>query len=153
MKPLSLLLVTCAVLVAGSVSAAPALKPADDLKKLQGDWVVTAWKQNGVALDQERLDTARWSVKGDKYTFEMGGNTEEGALKVDPAKKPAAIDLAITAGSDEGKGQVGVYQVDGDTVTFCFNRPGATDRPAGVAADAENGYILMTVKRVKKKDD
>lgn len=153
MKPLSLPLVTCALLAAGHLPAAPALKGADDLKKLQGDWVVTAWTQGGRPLDQERLDTAKWSVKGDKYTFEMGGNTEEGTIKLDPGKKPAAIDLAITAGSDEGKGQVGVYQVDGDTVTFCFNRPGDTARPAGVSVEAENSYILMTVKRVKKKDD
>jgi len=124
----------------------------DDLKKLAGDWTVTAWRQSGSDLDKEDLEGSKWAVKDGKYKFELGGNEEEGTIKLDPSKKVPTIDLAITEGNDKGKEQPGIYKIDGDTVTFCFARPGAKDRPTDFTSTEDNQNILITVKR-KKKDD
>ena len=124
----------------------------DDLKKFAGDWTVSSWRQFGQDVDKDQLDTARWAVKGDKYTFEMGGNTEEGTLKLDPAKKTPTIDLHITDGADKGKDQPGIYKLDGDTLTICFAKPGAKDRPTDFTSTEGNEQILVVMKR-KKKDD
>lgn len=120
----------------------------DDLKKFAGDWTVASWKQGGNDLDREQLDTAKWSVKDDKYTFEMGGNGEEGTIKLDPSKKTPTIDLTITGGNDKGKEQPGIYKIDGDTITFCFTRPGGTDRPTDFTSTEDNN-ILIVMKRKK----
>ena len=154
MKALTPLAVALLVLAAPASDAAP--RPddkadKDGLKKLAGDWKLTSWKQSGQELPAEALDTVRWTVKGDKYTFQMGDEGEEGTLKVDPAKRPAAIDLEITSGNDKGKSQVGIYKIEADAVTFCFARPGAKDRPTEFSSTEDNGHILLTVK--KKKDD
>jgi len=146
-----------AVLLAGVVAsmAAPTLRAKDDkddVKKLEGNWVATGWTQGGQALPGEVLESIKWTVKGDKYTFAMGEDTEEGTMKIDQGKKPATVDLAITSGRDKGQDQVGIYKIDGDTITFCFNRPGAKDRPADFTSTEDNGHILLTVKRVKKDD-
>jgi uncharacterized protein (TIGR03067 family) len=125
----------------------------DDAKKMEGAWKVETWEQGGVALPAEGLEGATWTVKGDKYTFAMGGNVEEGSLKLDPAKKPATIDLDIKAGNCKGQTQAGIYKFDGDTMTFCFNRPGGTGRPTEFKSTEEGDtFIVVTLKRHKKDD-
>ena len=150
----SLFAVALGLAVGLSTVAAPGKgkEDKDDLKKLAGDWTVAAWTQGGNDLDRDRLDTAKWSVKGDKYTFEMGGNMEEGKLKLDPSKKPAVADLEITEGNDKGKGQPGIYKIDGDTITFCLAAPGGKDRPKDFTSTEDDMQILVVMKRKKKED-
>ena len=139
MKSLCLLSVALGLfLVAPSGNAAPGPKDEKaDLKKFEGNWIFASWDSNGQSLPQEFLDSCKWSVKGDKYTFEQGENKEEGSIKIDPSKKPATIDLDITSGNDKGKAQPGIYKIDGETITVCLARPG------------EKGHILVTLKRAK----
>jgi uncharacterized protein (TIGR03067 family) len=140
-------------ILAGTVAAPAAPGPKEkedksDLKKLQGDWEVTSWVQLGQELNMK----AKWSIKDDKYTLEMDANLEEGTIKIDPAKKPATIDLAISGGNCKGKDQPGIYKFDGDTIVFCFAWPGTTDRPTEFQSTAEGRTILITMKRSKKDD-
>ncbi|MBO0699048.1 MAG: TIGR03067 domain-containing protein, partial [Zavarzinella sp.] len=131
MKVLTPILVGLLALTVGAVAAPDKEKKEDkdDLKKMEGEWKVTAWEQGGNSLPAEALEGSTWTVKGDKYTFVMGTNTEEGTFKLDAGKKPPAIDLDIATGNCKGNNQVGIYKIDGDTITICFNRPGATGRP------------------------
>jgi uncharacterized protein (TIGR03067 family) len=157
MKPLSLFGVTLGsvMLSLGLLAAAPGAKDdkdKDDLKKFDGTWVFTAWDHAGEALPAEARDTAKWTIKGGKYTFEFAGMTEEGTIKLDPSKKPATIDIAITEGQDKGKDQVGIYKIEGETITVCLAAPGAKDRPTEFRSTEENGFILATIKRGKKDD-
>src|SRR4051812_37925388 len=157
MKALTPIAVAAAVLgLAFGALAAPdkdKKDDKDDVKKMEGEWQVTAWEQGGNALPAEALEGSRWTVKGDKYTFVMGANTEEGTFKLDPAKKPPAIDLDITSGNCKGNAQVGIYKVEGDTITFCFNRPGATGRPTEFKSTEDGDtFIVATLKRKKKED-
>jgi uncharacterized protein (TIGR03067 family) len=124
----------------------------DDAKKFAGDWTITAWRQYGNDLDQDQLDTAKWTVKDDKYTFEMSGNLEEGKLKIDSSKKTPTVDLDITEGNCKGKGQPGIYKIDGDTITLCLAKPGGTDRPTDFTSTEDNQQILIVMKRKKKED-
>ncbi|HEX3148208.1 MAG TPA: TIGR03067 domain-containing protein [Gemmataceae bacterium] len=152
-SPLAVTLALAGLALVALAAPKPADKDADEpLKKLAGDWAITAWTAGGEDLPAEALADTRWSVKGDKYVFKTDGEKEEGTIKLDPAAKPATIDLAITAGEDKGKTQVGIYKIDGDTVVFCFNKPGEKDRPKDFKATADNDFILITVKK-KPKDD
>ena len=135
----------------GLVAAAPAPEKKD-LKQFEGAWVFTRWETGGLSLPEEVLREAKWSVKGDKYTFEMGAATEEGAIKLDPARKPAAIDLTITSGIDKGKVQLGIYRIERDAIVLCLAKAGARERPTEFAATEANGHMLLTIKRVKKDD-
>ena len=127
--------------------AAPGLKDdKSDLKKLQGDWEVVTWEQLGRPVNI----TAKWSFNGEKYTLDQGSNLEEGTIKIDQSKKLPTIDLAISGGNCKGKDQPGIYKIEGDTITFCFAWPGMTDRPTEFMTNAENRWILITMKRMKK---
>jgi uncharacterized protein (TIGR03067 family) len=146
MRRFALLAVTLAL-----VAAAP-VPEKDDLKKFEGDWVFTSWDQSGQLLPEESLREAKWSVKGNKYAFEMGPVSEEGTIKLAPAKKPATVDLAITAGPDKGKEQLGIYRIEKDAIVLCLARAGSKERPTEFAANETNGCMLLTIKRVKKDD-
>ena len=151
----SLLAVSLGLLVGLPLTvAAPAKdnEAKDDLKKFEGNWTITSWRQYGQDLEKEGLETAKWTVKGDKYTFAMGGNEEEGKIKLDSSKKPATIDLDITEGMDKGKGQPGIYKIDGDTITIALAAPGAKDRPKDFTSTEDNMQILVTMKRKRKED-
>jgi uncharacterized protein (TIGR03067 family) len=124
----------------------------DDLVKFEGAWVFTSWEHYGRGLDEDSRQSAKWLVKGDKYKFEIDGVEEEGTVKLDPSQKVATIDLAITEGNDKGKEQVGIYKVDGDTITMCFARPGVKERPTDFTSTADNSNILVTIKKQKKDD-
>jgi uncharacterized protein (TIGR03067 family) len=136
----------------GLVAAAPVPEKKDELKKFEGAWVFTSWEQGGQPLPEETLRETSWSVKGNKYTFKMGGATEEGTLKLDAAKKPAAVDLTITSGADKGKEQLGIYRIDRDGIVFCLARAGAKERPTEFAAPEGSGNMLLKIQRAKKDD-
>lgn len=140
-----LLLAALVAITTGAVAAPGPKGDKSDLKKLEGDWKVESWVQLGQTIPLN----ATWSFKGDKYTLDQGSNLEEGTIKLDPGKKPAAIDLAITGGSCKGKNQPGIYKIDGDTLTMCFAWPDVTDRPTDFTSTADNRWILVTLIRVK----
>lgn len=155
MRPFALVALTLASLTLAPLSAAPGDRGKDDkndLKKFAGDWTFSSWDQAGQSLPAEGLAVTRWGVKGDKYTFEAGEVKEEGTITLDPGKKPAAIDLKITAGPDRGKDQVGIYKFDGAAIVLCLAPPGAKDRPTEFKSTEENGCILVTIKPAKKDD-
>src|SRR5262249_8055535 len=152
MRRLTLIAAVC-VLITGALSAAPRPKAdKDDLVKFDGAWVFTSWEHYGRSLDEDSRQSARWSVKADKYKFEIDGIEEEGTVKLDPSQKVPTIDLTITEGNDKGKEQLGIYKIDGDTITMCFARPGVKERPTDFTSTMDNNNILVTIKKQKKDD-
>lgn len=141
-------------LAVGAVIAAPQAKDKpdakDDLKKLAGDWAVVSYQLGGAEfVNTPQFQGAVWSFAGGKYTLQNGAFTEEGTVKLDQAKKVPTIDLDISAGPDRGKEQIGVYQLDGDTLVFSLALPGATDRPTELTSPPGSRNLLVTMKRKK----
>lgn len=119
----------------------------------QGTWEVVKLELHGQDLTAVVKDAnPTMTFDGNKYAFEAGPETEKGTFKVDPKAKPATIDLMITEGRGKGKTQIGIYQLDGDTLKVCMADEGAKERPTKFAsAKGAPEMVLFTLKRKKKE--
>jgi uncharacterized protein (TIGR03067 family) len=121
-----------------------------EMTRLQGEWSMVMGERGGQKLPDAIVSTGRRVAKGNNLTVTVGGQTfMKATFTVNPSKKPKSIDYMITEGPDKGKKQLGIYELNSDTVRFCFSTPGK-DRPAQFSTSAEDGRTLSTWKRLKK---
>jgi RNA polymerase sigma-70 factor (ECF subfamily) len=124
---------------------------AKDLEKFQGTWTLVSAEHNGVKASEENLKNAgvTLAVKDEKFTLKTAGGNVEGSIKLDPAKKPKAYDATGTDPTGNKQDSVGIYKLDGDTLTVCFVLAGK-ERPTEFKADAGSEAVLEVFKRDKK---
>ena len=142
-----------------SLAATGALSSAggknDDLLKkhlahYQGRWQLTGgYDVNGRQVPKETADKVRLTVEGMSFTMvdETNNMTTKGTFRLDPSKKPAAIDveLKLENSKDELRG---IYEIiDKDTRRSCFAVGGP--RPERFVKEAK--FITMEWKRIAEK--
>jgi uncharacterized protein (TIGR03067 family) len=69
-----------------------------------------------------------------------------GTSRIDPAKRPKAIDLTPTEGEHKGQTARGIYEVEGDTLKICFAEP---DKPRPTEFTGKTEATLAVFKRGK----
>jgi uncharacterized protein (TIGR03067 family) len=144
-----ILVATIAVLVLTRAGTAE-----DAVKKetalLEGAWSMVSGEADGQAMPAELVKTGKRIAADGETTISIGGQVYfKAKFSADPAKKPKAIDYTMTEGPTKGKTQLGIYELDGDTVKFCFAAPGK-DRPTEFTAPAGSQRTLSVWKRDKK---
>ena len=113
---------------------------AKDQKALQGTWMFTTGDKDGTL-----------TFAGNKFTAVMGDETFKGTFKIDPSKKPAAIDMAVAKGPKfEGMTSLGIYKLEDGKLTWCANEPGRTDRPKEFSETQGDQKLLLVVMQRKK---
>jgi len=123
-------------------------QPAD-LAAIQGTWEVVAVTEAGKDAPDRR--GAWFTFTKDTLTMRPKEKKEapEGLsvkYKLDPKEQPKAIDT--THELDPGKPivQLGVYSLEGDTLTLCLEAAGKP-RPASVASQAGDTRNVFVLKR------
>jgi uncharacterized protein (TIGR03067 family) len=143
-----LVTLTAVCLLLGADDPQDAVKK--DLMKLQGEWSMVSVKQDGEEGSKYLVKGSKRVCKDDELTVTIDDRLYMKAkIVVDPAKKPKAIDYTVTEGFNKGKKLLGIYEVDGDMVTFCFARPGK-DRPKEFTSDTGSGHTYSIWKRDSK---
>jgi uncharacterized protein (TIGR03067 family) len=137
------------VLVLGSIISAQ-----DEVKKemsqLEGQWSMVSGEANGISMPKETVNNGKRVAKDGETTISFGGQVYfKAKISIDPAKKPKAIDYTMTEGPTKGKTHLGIYELDGDIVKFCFAAPGK-DRPTEFTAKEGSERTLSVWKRDKK---
>jgi uncharacterized protein (TIGR03067 family) len=123
----------------------------DDRASLQGVWICTKVSFNGVTLDATdaqqvpRPMTVRFD--GDKLVFAQG-DAKGAAItyKIDPSKKPKAIDIGTAKG---------IYAIDGDSLQLKYFKGTDKDdkrnlRPADFETEKGDGFASFEFKRQKQ---
>jgi uncharacterized protein (TIGR03067 family) len=146
MRPL--VAIGVAVLLVGADAPADAVKK--DLAKFEGEWLMTSGERDGQAIPEEYLKKGRRAFKDGEVTVTLGDMLlMKARVTLDPGKTPRTIDYDVTDGFFKGKKQLGIYEIDGDTVKFCFTNPDQ-DRPTDFTAKTGSGRTLSTWKKEKK---
>ena len=140
---------TCWLIVGAGLVPAFA-QPADELKKLEGNWSATRAERDGKGADDVVGHTL--SLAGNRFEIRSkdGEALYGGTFRVDPRTSPAAIDFEHTQGVLKGKAWKGIYAVDGDMLKICDNAPDlGKSRPAAFEARKESGFVFVTFQRLK----
>ncbi|HEV3236881.1 MAG TPA: TIGR03067 domain-containing protein [Gemmataceae bacterium] len=142
------------------IAAAPAPEDpvADELKKLQGTWIMESCVFNGMDLlkDSKELKT-EFIIEKKSYRIAMDGKLC-GTFTIDPSKSPKTVDRTDgEEGDDKGKVYLGIYELDGDRLKLCSSlsekiRPkeftgDQADEPTG--DDSGKARELIVFKRKK----
>lgn len=141
----------CMLLVLGLLVGAEEKKDDAKKTKLEGVWKAVTAVQNG----REQPDGGEHTLTfaGDTFAIARGGETIiKGTFKVDPAKKPANIDMVIKETKrdrDKDKSVVGIYELDGDNLKWCAAEPGTTERPTEFKSEPDSKRLLVHLKREK----
>jgi uncharacterized protein (TIGR03067 family) len=128
-------------------------KPKDE-EAILGTWKVEKMDTDGeVKRGAELVTKLRWTFKKDgKFILtDPDGKEMEATYKIDPTVKPRTIDMAT---GEEGKFTIGLYTLDGETLTLVMAPSGSKTRPTELKADAKAGTVVFIMKRVtdEKKD-
>jgi uncharacterized protein (TIGR03067 family) len=145
------------IATAGLLCAADAKDDAvkKDMEKLQGRWLMVSSMRDGMAMPAEIVKTYSRIVKGNDYTVvaesEENLRVIKGTIKLDPTKKPKAIDATRTEGPDKGKPMLGIYEFDGDKQKVCF-APVGKERPTEFVSKPGTEHVLTIWKRADDKN-
>ena len=121
----------------------------EDLARLQGEWTMVSGSAGGAPVPPAMLTGSKRICQGDELTVILGGQPFfKAQLTLDPSKTPKTIDYEMTSGFTKGKRQLGIYELEGDTLKSCFGSPGA-ERPNDFTTKPGDGRTLSVWKRSK----
>ncbi len=135
-----LLFVFLSVAIGAACSAALA---APD-ESIEGTWLVTSVELGGQAVPG--LKGAKLTLANGQKSFELpSGVVEDGTYELDSRQSPAHMD-ATTDGKPGT--QMGIYQIEGDTLTLCLSQGGQI-RPHEFATANDADLILIELRRAE----
>ena len=126
---------------------------AKETAALKGKWEPTASESGGNRDDESDYKQYRLVFEGDKFTITKSGETHmKGSVKIDAAQTPKKIDMVVEECPDpdiKGKSLLGIYELKGEELKWCFVPPDGGDRPKDFSSQSGTSQILATFKREK----
>ena len=123
-----------------------------DISQLQGEWSMVSGSADGNPMPDAMRESAKRVCKGDETTVMIGAQLlMKAKFTIDPSRKPKTIDYQMIDGPTKGKKQLGIYELQGDTVKFCFGSPGS-ERPTDFTSTPGDRRTLSVWKRKKTPD-
>jgi uncharacterized protein (TIGR03067 family) len=120
-------------------------KAVKDEKAILGTWTVESYQEGGQKAAKEVIETLSVVFSADgKMKAIQGEKEQELTWKLDPGKKPKQFSVT----NDKGREVLGIYKLDGDTLTVCWARGG--DRPDEFASKKGTSVVLQVLKRQKE---
>ena len=120
-----------------------------DMAQLQGEWSMVSGSADGNAMPAAMRETARRVCKGDETTVTIGAQLlMKAKFTIDPSSKPKTIDYEMIDGLTKGKRQLGIYELEGDTLKECSDDPGE-QRPEAFSSLPKTNRSLLILKRIK----
>jgi uncharacterized protein (TIGR03067 family) len=91
-------------------------------------------------------------VDGDHVTWKRDGKPFAGTtIKLDSKANPSTIDVTPDGGADRDRAVLGIYRLEGDTLTICMAAAQA-DRPNAFESPAGSKRSVMVFRRVDSQN-
>jgi uncharacterized protein (TIGR03067 family) len=120
-------------------------------KKLQGVWALTSLKEGTKAIPEERITAAaiKLIIEPGRASIKEEAKTVEVSLTIDPAKSPKQIDMRGTPPGQKPQTASGIYKLEGDTLTICYD-PSGKNRPTEFKAQPGPNQVQEAYRREKQ---
>jgi uncharacterized protein (TIGR03067 family) len=141
----------CCTLALLAVTLASLDGRADDARAIQGKWKLVGFERGGVGQPQRPLPAGTMTFEeGGRFSASFPEHEMGGTVRIDPVKKPAAMDFTHTVPPDKGKTMFAIYKLEGDKFTLCAAPPGRPEkeRPTRFAT-RDTDRVLFVFERVK----
>jgi uncharacterized protein (TIGR03067 family) len=142
------------IFVVALAVGAPALKEAPKRDaSVVGEWDVESVSTNGnpgggtKGLRYTFTPDGNWLIHRDGQELQIAGGTR--AFTQDGKSSPPAIDLVTSRGAAGESRLIGIYKLEGATLTICGTRTKDAERPKTFEPGA--GITIYTLKRAKKE--
>src|SRR5262249_16339103 len=142
-------LLTCSVvgllILVGARQALADKEPQKDEEKILGTWSIVSIEEGGKKGPEEAIkDTTVTFTADGKMIAKRGEQEQEFTFRLDPTQKIKEFNGT----NAQGKTINGIYKLDGDMLTVCFDRAGG--RPTEFASPEGTKIVLEVLKREKK---
>lgn len=125
--------------------------PPDDQADHQGTWQAVAFVRDGKPTPDEVVLSITRTVEGDHIVWKRAGKAFAGtSFKLDPSTDPKTIDVIPDGGQNRDRTVLGIYKIEGETLTICMADPDRP-RPKTFAAEVGDKQTLMTFKKTVGK--
>jgi RNA polymerase sigma factor (sigma-70 family) len=140
-----------------------AVQAGKEVDSLEGAWTLVEIEFRGLKFSEEEVKVVglRWVMRGDTLTETARGKKRESTIRLDPTRQPKQLILTVRGGSGEDgeffpggseKGTIiaGIYRVEKDRLTLCFNAKSGKEAPEKfeTGLDSDNGIYVL--KRLPK---
>jgi uncharacterized protein (TIGR03067 family) len=116
------------------------------LRALEGEWAVVGLEVDAKPMPAAAFAQSRLLIDGDRFRMESPEAPYDGIFTIDAEAAPGRIDIEFVEGPEAGNSSPGIYELDGDRLTFCLGLVGAT-RPAGFRTEPGSGHALERLRR------
>jgi uncharacterized protein (TIGR03067 family) len=122
-----------------------------EMDRFQGTWAPQSSVTEGKAAAKEELAVLRLLIKGDRWSYSIGGGPSvfqpEPTFSVNPNVSPKTLDVISV--KQKGKNLLrAIYELKGDSLTICF-AVGDAERPKEFKSSAGSRCGVTIYKRVK----
>jgi uncharacterized protein (TIGR03067 family) len=119
-----------------------------DLERLQGTWTFESYEEGAKKTLPAELKDKRIFFGANQFIISKGEELlQVGTVKLDSTDGHRDVDAAILAGPHKGDTMLGIYRLDGDKLTVCFD-PEGNDRPEGFKTRKNSKFFLAVYQRV-----
>lgn len=115
--------------------------------RLSGEWSCVSATIDGRPMAGDTAKELRLTITADRFKTQRAAQVLfESTYKTDASKNPALIEMIGTEGELKDKPALGIYKLDGDTLTMCYVMPGK-ERPKAFDSPPNSGAFLIVWKR------
>lgn len=121
-------------------------KHVQQLRALEGEWRFDSLEVDGQRMPAAMLGASKMLIDGDRFRMESPEANYEGIFNIDVEAEPCRIDIEFIEGPEAGQWSYGIYEFNGDVLTFCLGLTGAS-RPEGFVTSPGSGHALEQLTR------